>query len=149
MIDAKSSISLRAIDWAVVNWSKKHNVMCHPIDKRKTALVNVHQSYKTMLSRWKRKLFDPFRRRARVTVVVDGVAYETTFGQLNFVVWLYTNGIYSYVHRHIEDIEHDMITVLHSNRQRRNQNPNRKRTELTKTPSSTCVAFLAPQKINF
>ena len=144
MIDNRSCVSLRAIDWAVVNWSKKHNVMCQSLSGE---LMNVHQSYKAMLARWKRRYFDPFRRRERVYVSVDGQEHETTLGQLNFAVWLYVSGVYAYVHRHIEDIERDMLEVTQSHK--RNKLPRHKRTELTKTPKGVCVAFLAPHRVTF
>ena len=151
MLDASSCISLRAIDWAVVNWSKKHNVMCQPTTATTKApeFVNIHQSYKTMLTRWKRRLFDPFRRRTRVPVRIDDTVYETTLGQLNFAMWMYTTGVYSYIRHHIEDIERDMFTVLHNHRERRHKNPRRRRTEITKTPNSVCVAFITPQSVRF
>ena len=68
LVTQTSPVSLRALDWAVVNWSKQHNVVCS--SRVPGEMTNVHHSYRTTLAYWKRKLFDPFRRRARVGVRV-------------------------------------------------------------------------------
>ena len=59
-------MSLRSLDWAVVNWSKKHSVICSSVVPGK--MTNVHHSYRATLAFWKRKLFDPFRRRNRIGI---------------------------------------------------------------------------------
>ena len=53
-------------------------------------------------------MFDPFRRRARHTFCCDGVTYETTLGQLNFVYWADIHGVFDYVNKQRSEIEHDM-----------------------------------------
>ena len=108
-MEQTSVVSLRALDWTATNWSKAHNVMCHsPVPGRMT---NVHHSYRTMLHHWKRKLFDPFRRRKRIEVEVNGKVYETTLGQANFALWTYRTGVMAYVRTHTEEIEADMNAV--------------------------------------
>ena len=149
MIDNNSCVSLRAIDWAVVNWSKKHNVVCHQAKASGVHIVNVHQSYKLMLNRWKRKLFDPFRRRSRMKVSVDNTEYETTLGQLNFAVWLYNSGVYAYIHKNIDSIELDMFNVMQSNKKHRGGNPGLKRAELSQAPQGLCVAFMSSSRVSF
>ena len=64
LVTQTSPVSLRALDWAVVNWSKQHNVVCAA--PAPGVMTNVHHAYRTSLAYWKRRLFDPFRRRARV-----------------------------------------------------------------------------------
>ena len=69
-LDQTSPISLRSLDWAVVNWSKQHNIVCS--SRIPGEVVNVYHAYRRALSFWKRRLFDPFRRRMRCTVTIHG-----------------------------------------------------------------------------
>ena len=101
-------VSLRCLDWAVTNWrcarsarheehthtltshpvcrSKQHNVVCS--SSVPGQVTNVHHAYRTALTFWTRKLFDPFRRRARIGVrLADGTVLDTTLGQANFALW--------------------------------------------------------------
>ena len=106
LVRQTSAVSLRALDWAVVNWSKKNRVFC--ITKQGN-VVSMHDAYKDSLHYWKRRLFDPFRRRKRLTLVYgEGEEIETTLGQTNFMHFAFVTGILSYVTTNIHDIERDM-----------------------------------------
>jgi hypothetical protein len=152
LIEQTSPVSLRALDWAVVNWSKQHNVVCASASEGQ--MTNVHHSYRCALGHWKRRLFDPFRRRARVRMVLDAdEEFETTLGQANFVIWTYKTGVLNYVAGHLDEIERDMNTV--SQRQKRLRRETRKcggrhrRGELTQRTTALCVAYMAPERIKF
>jgi hypothetical protein len=151
LITQTSPVSLRALDWAVVNWSKKHNVVCSSTVPGQT--TNIHHAYRGALAYWKRRLFDPFRRRDRITLNARGEAYETTLGQANFAFFTYESGILAYVIGHIDDIEEDMNRVSRQQkRERREANKRgvaRKRKELTQPPRNLCFAYSAPTKIVF
>lgn len=148
-IDQTSPISLRALDWAVVNWSKKHNVVC--ASRLPGEQTNVYGAYKTTLNFWKRRLFDPFRRRARIPVVIGGVRHETTLGQANFALFAHLTGILAYVLSNIDAIEDDMNRVAQAqkrlNSEARSSGVHRKRKELTPTSSGLCVAYTAPRRV--
>ena len=151
LMTQNSPVSLRALDWAVVNWSKQHNIVCTSIVPGQ--MVNIHHSYRNALKYWKRRLFDPFRRRARVAVILDGEEFETTLGQANFALWTYKTGVLNYVTTNIDAIEADMNRV--SQRQKRLRRAARRdggvhrRGELTQRHTSLCVAYRAPQCIRF
>ena len=151
LLTQTSPVSLRALDWAVVNWSKQHNVVCSSIYPGKT--TNVYVAYRETLGFWKRRLFDPFRRRHRISVVVDGESYETTLGQANFALFTYQTGILAYVVGHLDAIEDDMNTV--SKRQKRlrteaaRRGVRKKRRELTPAAGTVCVAYDAPFVVTF
>lgn len=151
LVTQSSPVSLRALDWAVTNWSKQHNIVCS--SSVPGQLTNVHHSYRTTLGFWKRKLFDPFRRRNRVTICVDDVEYETTLGQANFALWAYHSGVLAYVLGHIEAIEEHMNTAAHKHKRERREAAKRgvrpKRSELTSAPGSMCVAFATPCRVEF
>lgn len=59
MINSKSDISLRVLDWFTTKYSKRK------IDfkmKKDTHITDIHISYKAQLKTYKKKYFDPFRR---------------------------------------------------------------------------------------
>jgi hypothetical protein len=146
LVTQTSPVSLRALDWAVVNWSKQHNVVCS--SRVPGEMTNVHHSYRTTLAYWKRKLFDPFRRRARVGVRVGDEVLETTLGQANFALWTYRTGVLAYVLGHVDAIEADMNRVAQRQKRERRKaqrdGVRRRRTELTTGASAACVAYAAP-----
>lgn len=151
LVTQTSPVSLRALDWAVVNWSKKHNIICTSLTPGQT--TNVHHAYRKTLAFWKRRLFDPFRRRQRVGVRIAGEVYETTLGQANFALWTYKTGVLAYVMGHIDVIESDMNHV--SKRQKKDRHDaarsgvRKRRTELTRTPGAVCIAYAAPSTVSF
>lgn len=151
LVTQTSPVSLRVLDWAVVNWSKKHNIICSSLVPGQ--LTNVHHSYRKTLSYWKRRLFDPFRRRQRIGVRIEGKVFETTLGQANFALWTYKAGVLAYVLGHLDTIEADMNSVSKKHKKERNdaarKGIRRKRTELTHAPNSFCIAYNAPCTVSF
>jgi len=151
LLTQTSPVSLRALDWAVVNWAKQHNVVCSSTTPGR--MTNVHHAYRASLAHWKRRLFDPFRRRARVHVRIGGELLETTLGQANFALWCHRSGVLAYVIGHIDEIEEDMNRVAQRQKQRRRAasaaGAPRRRTELTSGPGVVCVAYSAPTRVVF
>lgn len=151
LITQTSPVSLRALDWAVVNWSKQHNIVCASTTPGE--MTNIHHAYRNALQFWKRRLFDPFRRRSRIVIAVDGVEHETTLGQANFALWTYQTGVLAYVLSHIDVIEQNMNQV--SQRQKRirhdaaKKGVKRKRRELTPSQGAMCIAYRAPIRVHF
>ena len=151
LLSQTAPVSLRALDWTVVNWSKQHNIVCSSIVPGQ--MTNIHHAYRATLAFWKRRLFDPFRRRRRIRISVDGQEWETTLGQANFALFTYQTGILSYVIGHIDAIEADMNRI--SRRQKREryearkQGVKRPRRELTAPAGPLCVAYRAPYRAVF
>ena len=151
LIVQKSPVSLRALDWAVVNWSKQHNVVCSSLVPGE--MTNVHHSYRVALTHWRRRLFDPFRRRERIKVHIDGEALETTLGQANFALWSYQTGVLAYVLSHVESIERDMNRVSRRQKLLRShalqQGVRRHRRELIPHNGTACIAYKARTTATF
>lgn len=151
LLTQESPVSLRVLDWAVVNWSKQHNVVCASLVPGET--TTVHYAYRSALGFWKRRLFDPFRRRMRVSVRIGDEVHETTLGQANFVLWAYHTGVLAYVLCHVRDIEADQNRV--SQRQKRERREcakagrKKRRQELTPSSGTMCVAYRVPAKVRF
>jgi hypothetical protein len=151
LVTQTSPVSLRVLDWAVVNWSKCHNIICSA--PTAGVVVNMYQSYRRTLLYWKRRLFDPFRRRQRIGVFIDEAWHETTLGQANFALWSYQTGTLAYVLGHVKEIEKHMNTLSKKHKRERalavRSGATRKRTELTKALPLTCIAYIAPCKVDF
>jgi hypothetical protein len=151
LIQQTNGISLRALDWLVTNYSKKHNIVCRGAHLN---LFNIYHGYKVALSHFRRRNFDPFRRRNRIRVVIDGAdVCETTVGQCNFLYWAYVNGVLDYATQHSKDIETDMnsASAMHKaerRMQKANGVPHRRR-ELSSAPRSKCSVYQVATTVTF
>lgn len=116
IIEGKSEISLRLIDWFVTNFSKKNSTIVTRNVDNNVVHFNVFQSYRSQLKAYSKHQFDPFRRRERIKFFFDKESYiETTIGQLNFFRWILQNGILDYIAENILSIEQDMISCQKEN----------------------------------
>lgn len=97
--------SLRVLDWLTVNYAKKNKLATHMTNGE---LFNVYQGYRVALQHYRRRLFDPFRRRLRLTVEHPDGDLVSTPGQLQFLAWAYVHGVLQYARDHAELIEADM-----------------------------------------
>jgi len=110
IIQGKSVISLRVIDWFVTNYSKKNNIYYNL--KGKDGNIRpffVYLDYKQQLKGFSKKKFDPFCRRERIEFIDHtNNKIETTVGQLNFFKWAIQKGIIKYIEKNLVEIENDM-----------------------------------------
>lgn len=111
IIEGKSQISLRLIDWFVTNYSKKYHIILSSAAKH-VDFFNVYVSYRQQLKAFSKQQFDPFRRRDRIRFFYDkeNNSIETTIGQLNFFKWILQYNILEYIYTNITSIENDMIS---------------------------------------
>ena len=109
IINGKSPISLRILDWFVTNYAKKNNIAYNIETDGIVRKFIVHSNYKSQLKAYSKKLFDPFCRRERISFI-DHYNNEitTTAGQLNFFRWVIENNIIEYILENISLIENDM-----------------------------------------
>jgi len=104
ILEGKSDLSLRLIDWFVTNYSKKYNVSYMSEGKH----VIVYLAYKSHLKAYSKKMFDPFCRWKRIKFN----ECETTVGQLNFFEWAIQDGVLDYIEANHSNIQLDMETRL-------------------------------------
>ncbi len=102
IIDGQSEISLRVLDWFVTRYSKRKLDFTGPTNNANNMeIFDVHISYKSQLKSYKKRYFDPFRRRKKFYYHYDTNNKElcilTTLGQLNFFRWAISNKIIDYV----------------------------------------------------
>jgi hypothetical protein len=150
IISVNSRISLRALDWFVINYSKKHKIA---LVGEKAHVFNVYNDYRAWLRYWRRDLFDAFRRGPRVYFEHGHYKYSTTPAQLNFLYWCEKTGGLSYCDRHLQEIESDMnhrITECRKEKSRlKKEGSKRKRCELSKAPSVKCMVYSIPVTMKF
>ena len=114
-----NNLSLRIIDWFATNYSKKyHTIYMLYKDESGNKTINetdiiasqfnVYNSYKSQLKAYSKKRFDPFCRRERLNIDINGTQLNTTIGQLNFFRWILTHNIIDYIQKNISEIENDM-----------------------------------------
>ena len=120
--NSENKISLRLIDWFVTNYSKKNNTI---IKKTGSQHFNVYLSYRSQLKAYSKQLFDPFRRRDRITFFYDvDKSIETTIGQLNMFRWILQNDIIDYINVNFSEIESDMLATQKENLSKKNNDDN-------------------------
>lgn len=120
-------ISLRLIDWFVTNYSKKNNTIITKEKNNNIIHFNVYLSYRSQLKAYSKQLFDPFKRRDRITFYFDNnKSIETTIGQLNMFRWIIQSDILDYIHNNLEEIEKDMITTQKNNMTKKQDEDNLK-----------------------
>lgn len=109
-------VSLRVLDWLVTNFSKKNRIIytLH-LEDGKSVPFNLYLQYKASLNRYKRHVFDPFRRHKRVYFIFKNHMYSTTVGQLNFMHWAFEHHIIEYAQSRMAEIEADMTLCIKEN----------------------------------
>lgn len=105
ILEGKSNLSLRLVDWFVTNYAKKFNTT---FLTKSNKHVIVYLSYKSHLKAYSKKMFDPFCRAKRIKFQ----GFETTVGQLNFFEWAINDDILDYLEKHYDEVHADMENRL-------------------------------------
>jgi hypothetical protein len=120
IIEGKSDISLRLVDWFITNYSKKNNTIITRKISNNIVHLNVYLSYRSQLKSYSKTCFDPFRRRDRIVFQYDeNNTIETTIGQLNMFRWILQNDVIDYIAKHRDAIEKDMVQTQKENQKKK------------------------------
>jgi hypothetical protein len=115
IVDQKSVVSLRILDWFITNYSKKYKTV---IVNNEGEKIDVYINYKLMLKSFSKTQFDPFCRKNKIFFEYaedeqgNTKGIETSCGQLCFFRWCFQNNILEYVKKNFEKIETDMKNCL-------------------------------------
>ena len=110
IVKGKSIISLRVLDWFVTKYSRKR-IDCSGGNKD-VDMFDVRISYKAQLKSYKKRYFDPFRRKKKfIYYFHNGLFVKTTIGQLNFFKWAFYYGIIEYVEKNLKQINKEIKTI--------------------------------------
>lgn len=122
IINRKSKISLRLIEWFVSKYAQNHIINIYEDNGK---LFNVYNSYHVKTKVYEKKYFDLFRRVNVISYCFKqnpDMQVETTISQLNFFKWLIENNIYSYIEKNRENLSKLMSSdnaIERDNRKRR------------------------------
>jgi hypothetical protein len=121
IINGESKLSLRILDFFVTKNSKKMS-NCDIITKF-SDVFDVRISYKSQLKSYKKRYFDPFRRRKKFDYYFMEDTHvqhiKTTLGQLNFFKWAITYDIISHVEINLKKISDDMVISNKENKKKK------------------------------
>jgi hypothetical protein len=137
IVEQNSIISLRALDWFVINYARRKSFSVINPDGR---VVSVYSNYRMWLQFWHRPCFDAFRRGPRVFFSHAGEVYATTPGQANYIHWAAKLGILAYLTKHHKVIEADM------NEHSKNKT---KSNAFVGDAGSKCIVYHRPVTIKF
>jgi len=144
IINKESKISLRKLDWFITKYAQKYRT-------ETTYTVNgeqfpVHISYKAQLSTYRKKYFDPFRRRRKFDYYYDKDddtrCINTTLGQLNFFVWAISNKIIDFVEEHYDDLSNVMVDTNKQTKKHKKQ----KTKKITKVKNDDVTVVIEEHK---
>ena len=98
IINGKYEVSLRFLNWFITRYCKLYKVM-FDINNNLVQCdnYNVNIGYKAQLKSFKKKFFDPFRRKKKFMFTKAPIEIITTIGQLNFFKWAISYDIINYV----------------------------------------------------
>lgn len=137
ILQGKSEISLRLVDYFVTNYAKKMNTSYTLQGKH----FLVYFNYKRELNAYSKRLFDPFCRRERIMFQTEGVEqFVTTVGQLNFFRWFIEKDILQYITENRLAIELDMVATLKQHYSRSNTTVSTDTSPVTNTSNSTSIS---------
>lgn len=132
IINGESDISLRVLDWFVTKYSKKKY---DNKQQKDIEIFDVRISYKSQLKSYKKRYFDPFRRRKKfIYHFNDDKCISTTLGQLNFFKWAFAYNIVQHVEKNLSLISKEMNL---SNKEDKKKKNKQKEDEKTKAHSQT------------
>lgn len=136
ILQDKSVISLRMIDWFITKYAKTKNIS-YEIDGKP---FFVYQNYKFQLKAYSKRQMDPFCRRNRIALNKHNIEIITTTGQMNFFRWAIENKILNYIIDNIALITKEMKVESKTCHSRKNKNTSEKRS-FTKQSCETIVHF--------
>jgi len=138
IINGKSKISLRIVDWFATNYSKK-NYTVYQIEKDNIfERFKVYNDYKLNLKAYSKKRFDPFCRWERITIPYkDNTHIQTTLGQLNFFKWALENKVVEFIEDNYDTIDDDMNMRNSSSKSKNNSISSNSSIESTESDGSS------------
>ncbi|QGR53834.1 hypothetical protein [Moumouvirus maliensis] len=125
IIQGKSNISIRVLDWFVANYSKKNNTTYKIRKNGKYEEFNVNDEYKNQLRGYTKQYFDPFCRKKKVIYEYRFddddkiIHFISSIGQLNFFQWAITYKVIKYVEMKLKKIEKDMKETSKLNKEKK------------------------------
>lgn len=156
ILDKKSGIALRVLDWYATNYIKKNDtyffIKKEGIKRKYTA----YPSYQSFLKSYSKKFFDPFRRNYPIIFIdKNNEKLDTAICQLNFLRWMIEYGNWDYVKQNKKKIEQHMQNVINNPLKNKNLSPKssklkrKKRKELSIAATRTVTKHNVKVRVKF
>ena len=112
IIERRSSVSIRVLDWFITNYSKQYGIFYKIRLRGKIELFNAFSEYKAALHGADKDHFDPFCRQRKIAYSYTDrnkkeKTFETSLGQLKFFMWALRYKVVDYVEEHLDEITED------------------------------------------
>ena len=109
VVEGRSHISLRLLDWLITNYAKKNDIIYSIEKDGNVRQFMIYSNYRAQLKAYSKNMFDPFCRHERIKFTYgDNQILRTTIGQLNFFKWCIENLVLDYAENHFMEITEDM-----------------------------------------
>lgn len=119
-------LSFRDLDYLCVHYAAQRRVQYSFVQASgRQVQFDLHGSYQQWLRRWKKRMFDIFRRADPVQYEWNGAMHTTTVAQINFVYWMLIHRIDEYMNSHAQAIKEHKAAALA--RARKKRTPQRQR----------------------
>jgi hypothetical protein len=138
IIDSDASISLRVLDWFAAKFSKNRNKL--NFTSTNSEEFDVRISYDSQLRTFRKKYFDPFRRKNKFYYYYDTSDKTkkifTTIGQLNFFKWAIDKKILDFVKQNLDTINDEMKKSTTDEKKKKISNTKNKKESVKKSSNS-------------
>lgn len=114
IIEGKHIISLRFLDWFVTRYCHLYKLSISIENTYNNENnFNINISYKAQLKSFRKRYFDPFRRKKKFVCVFEKLnsCLLSTLGQLNFFRWALSFDIIKYAHNNFKTINNKIRHV--------------------------------------
>lgn len=112
MLNRKKPVSIRLLEWFVINYSKTQGTRYKVDDRGVKRYYHVYNEYRAQMKLLNKEHFDPFCRTHHVECIYRGSRhtwyFETSVGQLNYMYWAIRNGVLVYLQRHTDTVREHM-----------------------------------------
>lgn len=105
-ISGEDKISLRLLEWTVINYAKYEGLVIN--NKDSNSVLFVHSNYKSALDGYSKKQFDPCCRTERIQIPYKNKFLKTTVAQMNFIRWAIESNILDYIRENYTMLIKDM-----------------------------------------
>ena len=138
ILQDRSLVSLRMIDWFVTKYSRMNNLQYDVNGKQ----FQVYANYKSQLKAYSKRQMDPFCRRDRIELTKHNTKILTTIGQMNFFRWAIENHILKYIYENFESLDKLMkLDNKQKNLSRKKTSKDNLKRSYTRTNVSMIVNF--------
>lgn len=138
IIEGRSIISIRILEYFVVNYAKKYDIRYNIKINNNVHVFEVYNNFKNQLKGASKKYFDPFCRKNKLVYsyinekTKQKISFESSVGQMTFFKWAIKNKVIQYVEDNIDKIQRDMKQTTDDNKKKKSESSSDTSPKVTK-----------------